>query len=132
MIEPRLKIYLPTLYEIADRGLTNSLFFGLETGYAEKHNMLLDTLYFSGITGVVIVLGIFDCLVYIAKANGFFLGLLHSNRKRGYTMLVLVAVFIDNMGNQNITLPYYTISTFLIYSYAMFCITESENSFAAE
>ena len=127
MIVPRLKIYLPTLYEILDGGLSSSLFFGRGTGYSEKHNMLLDTVYFAGLTGLVIVSGIFISLIYIAKGNGFFLGLTRSKRKQSYATLTLIAIFIDNMGNQNITLPYYSISIFLIYSYATFCINENEN-----
>ena len=67
MIEPRLKIYLPTLYQILEGGLSDSLFFGLEEGYARKHNMLLDTLYFSGLAGLMMVFGIFICLIYVAK-----------------------------------------------------------------
>lgn len=128
LVKPRLLIYLPTLYEILDGGFSSSLFFGHGTGYAEKHNMLLDTVYFSGLTGLAIVSGIFISLVYIAKSNGFFSGLLRSKRKKSCTALALIAIFFDNMGNQNITLPYYSISIFLIYSYAIFCVSESENS----
>lgn len=122
MIEPRMKVYLPIIHEIFDEGLSQSLFFGYADGWAAKHNMILDTIYFSGLIGLAVVGLILANLVYLMKGSGVFTGMLRSKDKKIYSLYALAVLFIDNMVNQNLTMPYYTISVTLTYCYTLACI----------